>query len=107
MHRILHHKRAIDDDAGSCTGWILVRVLIGRAIAKILGIEDCGMFGEIEMRTQSHDGMRPQLLSPSCSMSARMCARVSISGSRASIASTPPACTHCGSKFFSGFEPAA
>ena len=68
---------------------------------------NCGRCGEIEICTQSQDGMRPQLLSPSRSMSARMRARVSGSLSRSSIAGTPPACTHCGSRFFSGLEPAA
>ena len=67
----------------------------------------CGRCGEIEICTQSQDGMRPQLLSPSRSISAPMRARVSGSAKRASIASMPPDCTHCGSKFFRGLLPAA
>jgi hypothetical protein len=51
--------------------------------------------------------MRPQLFKPSRAMSSRILLRVPGSRNRRSIGSTPPACTHGGNRFFSGFEPAA
>jgi hypothetical protein len=40
-------------------------------------------------------------------MSARIRSRVARDPRRSSIAATPPACTHCGIRFFSGLLPAA